>query len=93
VKYIIIEAKMDVGAEDSKLLIPIVFCQHLNHNDTFESIKHQLSMKHGWTAEIYSAGSINMDGVCYGKSITLGIGSKEGDTARIRRHDYTHGLL
>ncbi len=92
-KYIIIEAEMSAELEDSGILIPIVFSQHLNHHDTFKSIKQQLAIKHGWEAKIFSAGFMNMDGVCHGRSITLNVGSKEGDSVRIRRHDYTHGLF
>jgi hypothetical protein len=88
-KYIVIKVTHSSGS----FLMPFIFPDLLNHDETAKLVRMQLATRHGWiNTEVRSAGSIDsLDGVCHGKSETLKVGCHEEDTDLIKTYDSNHG--
>jgi hypothetical protein len=74
------------------LLLPIIFPNHLVHEDVAIHMKMNLLRNHSWPSTVNSAGFINSLGVCSGKSESLKCDSSPEDTNIIKTYDYTQGL-
>ena len=78
----------------SSLNIPIIFPNVLNHDDMAKATHRNMIRNYNWTTvKVVSAGFINSNGTCHGRSETLNIDSKPEDTTIIKTYDYTHGMV
>lgn len=83
-KYIMYEKEIN----ELKRKIPIIFPSELVHIQVAKALKDLVG-----TSIIVGAGDFNLLTLeCTGKSTTLGIGSKEGDSSIIKNYEYSHGL-
>lgn len=93
-KYIVLECK--VGSEsDLEQRVPFIFPNWMVHADVADVLTAILSQKYKRTdITVSSAGeACTVGGVeCSGHSETLGVKSKDEDTALIQMYDYTNGL-
>lgn len=75
----------------------VVFPQMLVHKDMAMYVACNMATNHGWNPKeinVVSAGFVDTIGhklECYGKSESLGVGSKLGDSELLRASDYCSG--
>lgn len=93
-KYIVIGAKV---SDQTRVEIPIVFPNIMVHADMADRVKNILVCEHNFQeVEVMSAGDVSFSlgqPVCSGKSETLDVSSRPGDSDLLRMYDYTGGLV